>query len=442
MSQYGLVWNKPEQETITQYVPVFEDIMDRQLGSCTGITNMIVEGDNLHTLQVLQYTHRSKIDMIYIDPPYNTGNKDFRYNDAYVDREDSYRHSKWLNFMEPRLKLARNLLKETGVIFISIDDNELYQLKLLMDQIFGENNFVANMVWEKNSANNNSTLVARRHEYILIYAKSISSLDKSYFNVRKTNFDVMISAVEEARRAGKTPAQAQEDLRALFRRQDLSFSGGEKQYNHVDGQFSIFTISDLSNPGSNHDNPEYNYELINPETKKPFVTPSRGWLYKENNLKELLTNGSLFTETRIPRLKRFLKKVELQNVKSTIEDNTDGTKEVQELFSSPVFSYPKPSTLMKKLIAMIPHKDALILDFFAGSGTLGHAVLDLNAEDGGTRSFILATNNENKICEEVTYPRIKKVIEGYTGARDGKVREPRLANLKYYKVKLTNKEES
>ena len=180
--KYGLVWDgekEPEQVVLDceDNLPILERVAEKEIKTTDDDYNILIEGDNYHALTVLNYTHKEKIDVIYIDPPYNTGNKDFVYNDRYVDKEDRFRHSKWLNFISKRLKLAQNLLKNTGVIFISIDDNEQAYLKVLCDEIFGENNFVANIAWRKTDNQANIGQIARVKEYVLVYAKSFPNLN-------------------------------------------------------------------------------------------------------------------------------------------------------------------------------------------------------------------------------------------------------------------------
>jgi adenine-specific DNA-methyltransferase len=179
--KYGLVWEDKPEDVVLQcakQIPVLKEIKSRKIVTDnTSPTNLLIEGDNYHALSVLNYTHKGKIDVIYTDPPYNTGNKDFIYNDNYVDREDSFRHSKWLSFMDKRLRLAKDLLKDSGVIFISIDDNEQAQLKLLCDSVFGENNFVNNIIWQRASGGGNAKGIVTGHDYIFVYQKSMPLID-------------------------------------------------------------------------------------------------------------------------------------------------------------------------------------------------------------------------------------------------------------------------
>ncbi len=187
--KYGLVWDRekePEKIVVDcdKNIPILKEIKKKEISN-GGQNNILIEGDNFHALSVLNYTHKEAIDVIYIDPPYNTGNQDFMYNDRFVDTEDGYRHSKWLNFMEKRLRIARELLKDDGVIFISIDDNEMAQLKLLCDQIFGGNNLISTMIWRKKYGGGKGTnYVVDLHEYILVYGKN--KLNVSSFQIDRT----------------------------------------------------------------------------------------------------------------------------------------------------------------------------------------------------------------------------------------------------------------
>jgi len=207
IKKYGLVWDserEPEQVVLDceNNLPILKRIKSKEIKTDNSEDNIIIEGDNYHALTVLNYTHLGKIDVIYIDPPYNTGNKDFIYNDKYVDKEDGYRHSKWLNFMEKRFNLAANLLKKTGVIFISIDDNEESQLKLLCDKVFGENNFISKILIQSNPrGSQSSTHFATTHEYVLVYAKlkEYLHITSSAFSVVKDSFQSNKSSVRFVR---------------------------------------------------------------------------------------------------------------------------------------------------------------------------------------------------------------------------------------------------
>lgn len=379
--------------------PVVPDNPENPVKDCFP-NHTLIEGDNLHALTALTFTHENKIDVIYIDPPYNTGNKDFKYNDSFVDREDAYRHSKWLSFMDKRLRIAKRLLSDKGVIFISIDDNEQAQLKLLCDEVFGEVNFVANIVWKKKTNGNNMGLIPPVHDFIITYSKNYNICD-----IHGVQF-------------------SDEYLNAKYSNPDNDPRGP-------------WTTSDLS---ANHVGPYY--EIVNPQNGIVSLPPKgRYWVFNEEETKRRIEDGRIIfgkNGTGKPIQKKFLN--ERKSTKKSVETwwdnhglNSDGTSEMSELVDTKKFVHPKPSKLIKYILSMIGSKDSTILDFFAGSGTTLHATMALNAEDGGSRQCILVTNNENNICEEVTYERNKRVIEGYTNAKGAWVEGLSGNNLRYYR---------
>lgn len=375
------------------------------------VNNLLIEGDNLKALKELRKDYTNKIKLIYIDPPYNTKNKKFIYNDRFES-------SDWISFMEERLLLSKELLHEEGLIFISIDDNELYNLKPLCDKIFGINNFIENFIWVKNSTKNNSKTSSNNHEYILCYGKNIKKIkDKEYFRTRKPGYDEVISLVDEGKKLKKTPKEIEKDLKLLFK--ENKHWKGISSYKFIDEKYRVYSSGDLSSPQEG-----YVYNVIHPITKKKCKVPTNNWRYKEEQLQNLIKEDKILfgkSERTVPRYKRFLTDVEEEVLKSVIINNDDGKKELEKLFNgkSP-FNNPKPTSLIKTLISCIPDKDIVVLDFFAGSGTTGHATINLNKMDNGERKFILCNNNENNICEEITYERIKKVLDS--------------SNLIYYKV--------
>jgi len=400
--RYGLVWEDKLEavaEQCEQQLPVLhEEISKEIISDVSKPINVIIEGDNYHALYTLNFTHKRKVDVIYIDPPYNTGNsKEWKYNDKYVDKNDTYRHSKWISFMSKRLKLAKNLLKDTGLIFISIDDNEVAQLKLLCNQIFGESNFIQDLIWHnKYTVSSDAKFFSKQHDYILCYSKN---LNKASINLLK--------------RTEKTDARYKNqdnDIRGPWKPTPLDARSGTNA--------NIFEIS-----------------FPNKITWKPTI--GRYSVHNREKLLELYSDNRLWfgkSGKSIPSKKTFLSEVS-SGIKcgSILDYQTFGhthkaNDELSEIIGKGKFTSPKPLDLLKQLILLGGTKDAIILDFFAGSGTTGHAVLQLNMQDDGNRQFILCTNNESNICEEVTYLRLKKVIKGY----DGKKCIP--ANLKYYKT--------
>jgi adenine-specific DNA-methyltransferase len=415
--KYGLVWeDKPEEvvEICKRKLPVLKEVKNKEvITDNSQPVNLLIEGDNYHALSVLNYTHAGKIDVIYIDPPYNTGNKDFIFNDRYVDREDAYRHSKWLSFMEKRLKLAKNLLKNDGVIFISIDDNEIAQLKLLMDHIFGEDNFVAIFPRKSGVAPRiDAKHISIEHDYVLCYAKKIESLDlNKVYTAESAEYKfedefVDVRGKYKLNKLDRGSIHYSENLVYPIKAPDgeVIWPGGIKGRKNWTWRWSKEKV-------------EWgikNHFIVFKKTKKGWSVYFKQYQYVDNEGNPI--------KRQIP-------------FKSFILDfpNEQGNKELENIFQKRVFDYPKPVGLIKYLVNLHKNKNAIILDFMAGTGTTGHAVLELNKEDGGSRQFILCTNNENNICTDVCYPRIKKVIEGYKNLK-GEWVKGLGGNLKYFRT--------
>lgn len=404
--KYGLVWeDKPEdaEQRMVNEQPVLVEVPERAILSddAEAPNHILIEGDNLEALTALSYTHAGKIDVIYIDPPYNTGNKDFSYNDTFIDRENGYRHSMWLSFMDKRLEISKNLLSSRGTIFISIDDNELSQRKLLCDEIFGERNFIACPVRRRRKSQANlSKNISTIHEYVLIYRKNIEhELNKVEANLDLDSF--------------KNPDN---DPRGPYTTMPCTNRGGTK--------YSVVT------PTGN---------VIEDE-----------WRFKKQ------TYDQLFEDNRIvfprggkgkPRYKLFLSEKQRGGVIPNswwdeLESNQEGAALLKQILGEDAFSNPKPVGLITFIEKLSTLKDSTILDFFAGSGTTLHATMQLNAEDGGHRRCILATNNENGICENVTYERNRRVIQGYITPKGEKVPGLTRNNLRYYKTKFVPRDKS
>ena len=404
--KYGLVWeDKPEdaEQRMVNEQPVLVEVPERAILSddAEAPNHILIEGDNLEALTALSYTHIGKIDVIYIDPPYNTGNKDFSYNDTFIDRENGYRHSMWLSFMDKRLEISKNLLSSRGTIFISIDDNELSQLKLLCDEIFGERNFIACPVRRRRKSQANlSKNISTIHEYVLIYRKNIEhELNKVEANLDLDSF--------------KNPDN---DPRGPYTTMPCTNRGGTK--------YSVVT------PTGN---------VIEDE-----------WRFKKQ------TYDQLFEDNRIvfprggkgkPRYKLFLSEKQRGGVIPNswwdeLESNQEGAALLKQILGEDAFSNPKPVGLITFIEKLSTLKDSTILDFFAGSGTTLHATMQLNAKDGGHRQCILVTNNENGICENVTYERNRRVIQGYTTPKGEKVPGLTRNNLRYYKTKFVPHDKS
>ena len=437
--RYGLVWeDKPEdvEKELEEKLPVFTEVKERALINDTkdlhNPNHILIEGDNLHALTALSYTHAGKIDVIYIDPPYNTGNKDFVYNDKFVDSEDTYRHSKWLSFMSKRLKIAKQLLSKKGVIFISIDDNEQAQLKLLCDEVFGESNLIANFTIASNSAKNNAKFVSVTHEYLVGYAAN-KNLTPNPWAVKKNNLEDFKSVAKKILKSDISLDEIHSELLALVKYPKYyEFD----HYTYTDKR-GPFRASDLTAPSSTAF-----YDIIHPITKKTCKHGTRGWSFSKVEMQKLIEEGKILfgsDENTIPQLKTYLSESEKSLPRSILFfDSQASTKwmKAQKLD----FPFPKALEYIKYILSFYPKSSYTILDFFAGSGTTLHATMQLNAEDGGHRQCILVTNNENGICENVTYERNKRVIEGYTSPKGEKVEGLHHNNLRYYKTDFVPRE--
>ncbi|MDE5887330.1 MAG: site-specific DNA-methyltransferase [Muribaculaceae bacterium] len=432
---YGLVWeDKPEavEERLREELPILQEVKDRALISENpdAPNHILIEGDNLEALTTLAYTHEGKIDVIYIDPPYNTGNKDFIYNDSYVDSEDSYRHSKWLSFMSRRLKIAKKLLSDRGVIFISIDDNEQANLKLLCDEVFKVSNFLGVLII-KTATDNNPSQINVEHEYMLCYCKNkdIQGNWKRQSQAAK----LLISFGEELLDKGLSLEEAQKELRKWIKTNKFSLPQ-IAHYNNIDKKGIYSSSSNSSNPHPGG----YTYDILHPKTHLPCPKPKNGWRWPEETFLEYDKAEEIEwgkDHTTQPHVKKRLESATEYLRTMIYEDNRGTTKALADIFSGEKrFDNPKPLTVLSKIIDFVSNKCSIILDFFAGSGTTLHAVMQLNAEDGGKRQCILCTNNENKICDNVTYERNKRVINGYTKPNGEHVEGLHDNNLRYYKT--------
>lgn len=432
--KYGLVWEeKPEVvvEMCKEKLPVLKDIKSKEIMTDKNKpVNLMIEGDNYHALSVLNYTHAKKVDVIYIDPPFNTGAKDWKYNNDYVDAEDPYRHSKWLNMMEKRLRLAKNLLKNTGIIIIAIDDYELFTLGLLADEIFLEKNRIGIIPVRNNPPGRAiSKYFATSHEYYLFYAKSIS-------NVRIHNLP--IKALDKKKYPFK-------DNISFYRRKSLSMRGHGSLEERPKNYFPIYV-----NVNSKEISLKKTSESVEifPHVGKD--GKQRVWDYPKDSLKKLIEEGDIdFVQEKNGKVSLYKKDRIDKGMKpkslwldAKYDSSAYGAVLLKNMFNNNrIFDYPKSLyAVIDAIFACSADKKGItILDFFAGSGTTGHAVLKLNTEDDGNRQFILCTNNENNICTEVCYPRIEKIIRGYTLPKKEKV-SGLGGNLKYFKTDFVDAE--
>ncbi len=416
--------------------------------------NLYIEGDNLEALKLLQESYLGAIKMIYIDPPYNTG-KDFLYKDNFtrsqeeeleasgqVDEEggrlvanlesNGRFHSDWLSMMYPRLRLARNLLKDDGVIAIHIDENEYPNLEKILGEIFGESNNLGTIVWDKRNPKGDATGIAYQHELISFYCKDKGTFSKNCEMKRpKENANKMIVKVAQLiKKEGKVNEAVQTQYKQWLSKQD--FSGGEKAYNLVDDKGRIFQSVSMGWPNKKKAPDDYFIPLIHPITQKECPVPERGWRNPSTTMKKLLEEGLILfgkDETTQPRRKYLLEENMYENVPSLLYYGGSDDSLLSEL--GVVFDTPKVVDVSKKLIFPIAKEEDIVLDFFSGSATSAHAVMQLNAEDGGNRKFIMVQLPEEtdekseaykagyKTIAEIGKERIrragKKIVEENTG---------------------------
>lgn len=395
-THYGLRWERqgitPDKALNNDFVG-FSTLPDHSCGEAPW-QHMVIEGDNFDALRNLASVYAGQVKLIYIDPPYNTGRKDFVYNDSFFDATNRYRHSTWLEFMYQRLTLARELLSPNGSIFVSIDDNELFNLGLLMNQVFGESNFIANVIWQKvYSPKNTAPHFSDDHEYVLVYAANKAQLKINH---------LPRNALQES--AYKNPDK---DTRGVWKPGDLT----ARNY-YSEGRYPITCPSGRFIEGP----PAGTYWRVSEAKLKELDADNRIWWGKEGN--------------NIPALKRFLSEVKQGVVPQTlwtyeeVGHTQDAKKQLNEILpkarNEDVFSTPKPLGLMDRILRMASDPGDLVLDFFAGSGTLGQAVLALNAEGKGDRRFILVSSSEateeapdRNLCRDVCAARVRAAAAGY-----------------------------
>lgn len=471
--KYGLVWEQHEEEVdvkMRTHIPVFTEDKEREI-ICNPDSedfNFILEGDNLHSLRLLEKTHKGKIDVIYIDPPYNRGKKDFKYDDDFVVDEDGYKHSKWLSFMEKRLKIAKNLLSNIGVIIVNIDEHESYTLMCLLQEIFGEENNIGEIIWNKQNPKGDSLGISAMHETIFCFCKNRTAFfaNSNVCIRKKINAEIMINKAKKLfKKLGKKSIP--EDVLASIKPFDYSaeikkdfyvkydlklinkefqnwlskqrFSNGEKAYKFIDDKGRIYRGVSMAWPNKKKAPDDYFIPLIHPVTHKPCPVPERGWRNPPATMKKLMEQERIIfgpDETKQPERKYYLDENMYENVPS-IYENADSADDLLANLGVE-FEYPKPVSEAIYVCSCIQPNANLFLDFFAGSGTTGQAILEMNKADNGNRHFILCTNNDNEICKNVTYPRIKTVITGKRN--DGSEYSQGIpANLKYYKTDFVAK---
>ena len=423
--KYGLIWDEEKtkeefEKNAANSLPVLREVKTKEVRDKNKAPqHVLIEGDNYHALSVLNFTHQGKIDLIYIDPPYNTGNKSWKYNNNYVEKDDSYLHSKWLSFMGKRLKLAKRLLKKDGSLICAIDENEHSQLGLLLEEIFPRPAYeIHSIVIIHNPGGIQGKNFSYTHEY-------------AYF---------VIPAGEVA--IGLQDREDSPDVRPL-----RDVSTGSHLRTDAKNCFYPILVKDKKIVGFGEVSPDSFHPTSPNVVRKDGIVEiypidaqgnERKWVFARqtvDSIRDELSieyNGKRKIWDVIRRKTKF-------NYKTVWDDkkfnaNIFGTKLLSQIVDIK-FPFPKSLYTVEECIRAVVHpKDALILDFFAGSGTTAHAVLELNKKDGGNRSFILSTNNEGKICDEVCYPRVKRIIKGYKNLKNNQAIEGFGGNLKYFKT--------
>ena len=424
--KYGLVWE--EEKTKEKFeadaegkLPVLVEDKKREIKTDgTKPTHLLIEGDNYHALSVLNYTHAKSIDVIYIDPPYNTGAKDWKYNNDYVDAEDGYRHSKWLSFMSNRLKLAKKLLKPKGVLICTIDENEHATLGLLLNELFSDKEIVCVTI-----IHNPGGIQGNNFSYTHEYAYFVHPQKGTFISKLKRD-DIDPVPLRDWGKESSKRESAKNCFFPIFLKDEKVIGFGDvspdnfhpKKANIIrkDGVMEVYPI-----------------DKNGVERKWRFSRQSIDEIKEELLCKKIKNEYVIVRDKRDYRWKTVWDD-------NKYNANVYGTKLLNNIVDAN-FPFPKSLYAVIDCIRAVIHdkNDAKILDFFAGSGTTGHAVLELNAEDGGNRQFILCTKNENNICHDVTYPRVEKVIKGYK-AKNGEKISGIGSNLKYYKTNFVGSE--
>lgn len=444
-SGYGLKWEeKPEifEERAQNALPLLKEDKSLLIDNKSDLDHIIIEWDNYHALSALSYTHKWMIDVIYIDPPYNTGNKDFIYNDNYVDPEDTYRHSKWLSFMSKRLKLAKNLLSDDGVIFMSIGDDEQANLKLLCDDIFWDKNFLVNMIINSAPAwTQSSTDFALQHSYCLVYRRS-EDYTTNFTKLNEDELDQKYKDWEDS--LWKYYTERIWKRWIWWRMEDVPSLHFPVYYDETNDKIFI-------------DEEANGLDKTNLVKIIPYQTVWVLWRWTRSK-KKMRENRDHLIVQKVSWERKLYKKVYSTEdagkkpysiVWSKLWRTELWSLELKNIMWDKVFDYPKFSWFISYLISLHEDEWATILDFFAGSWTTGHAVLDLNKQDWWHRQFILCSNRENtkenpdkNICKDITYERVKRVMEWYTNLKWERVEWLWWWNLRYYTTEFIEKKKS
>ncbi len=419
--RYHLNWPGKREALLTANAPIAKTLRPCREESVDFDTtkNLFIEGDNLDALKLLQETYLGKVKMIYIDPPYNTGN-DFIYEDDFSENTEEFMqrsnqkddegnrlmanteangrfHSDWLSMIFSRLKLARNLMRDDGVIFISIDENEFDNLLKVCSEIFGEDNYVGAITW-KNCTDNNPTNIAMEHEYVAVFSKSKTSIEAVWKSSVTDIKTILINKFSELKNAHGAQAELEKAYKKWFKehKSELWPLDG---YKNIDSGGVYAGIRGVHNPGKDG----YRYDVIHPVTGKPCKEPLMGYRFPENTMNNLLAESKIIfgdDENKIIELKAYVQDYQ-EKLSSVFElDNRSGAYDVRFLFpgSKSLFENPKPVKFVERFVSLVTKDSDFILDFFAGSSSTAHAVMQLNAEDCGSRKFIMVQLPE--ICSE------------------------------------------
>lgn len=435
--------------------------------------NLYIEGDNLEVLKLLRQNYYGSIKMIYIDPPYNTG-KDFVYKDNFsqtgidsdiqegsrdeegnrleINNKSSNRyHANWLNMMYPRLKVARDLLTDDGVIFISIDDNEQENLKKICDEIFGEENFIDCITWNKRVPKNDNKGIGNIHEYIVIYVKN-SNFTRE-FTMQKEGLEDIYELLENLKKKKVPILEAEKELKKFYNKK--GYDRGITLYNNLDNNYEPWGKINMSWPNAETFGPRY--EVLHPLTKKQVKIPDRGWRWNYDTFMKIVDYENIFKrddgsficggiwfskdEKIQPSSIKYLKDVNKMLLRSIISLKSDGGIEVEKIFEGKnFFSYPKPISLIRILLNSLKERNGYVLDFFSGSATTAHAVMQLNAEDGGNRKYIMVQLPEEVDEKSEAYKFLKENNKPTNICEIGKERIRRAGELIKKEIEESNKQ--
>jgi DNA modification methylase len=388
--------------------------------------NLLVQGDNLEALKALLPYYAGKVKCIYIDPPYNTGKEDWRYDDKVSSPEimawlgkavgeeanDLSRHDKWLCMMYPRIRLLRDFLADNGVIFVSCDDNEQASLQILLGEIFGRRNFIGTAIW-KNATDNNPTRIAVEHEYVVAFAKEISEVPRKWNGPENDTKELMLSKFHEIALEFATTDERARAFASFVKKHAKSL-GDLSRYKLVDERGVYVSRRNLENPGKSG----YDYEIKHPLTGKNCAKPLWGWRFPPERMDDLLREGRIVfgkDETKIPELKAYLQDVTFPFRSVFNIDSRKGSNDLEKVFGRrDIFKNPKSVEFVEYILSFVSDDDDIILDSFSGSGTTAHAVLQMNSRDGRKRKFV-TIEMDASIADDVNRERLQKIIEG-TGA--------------------------